>query len=113
MSGSVLFSEFLAERMKNIEPRPVDVDEEMAHVLFEKLKQTGALAGQRVALSHLLHEGTFPGEIVEWAGWPRTCVVKLDCQEEPVAHVRWYPERPTGEIPAFWWQVCWPVEVDE
>ena len=101
----ISFSEFLAER-HNV--KPAKVLDDPAYALFDDLMRKGELIGQRVILSHLLHKGTYPGKVVEWSGWPRTCVVKLDHQEEPVAHVRWYPERPTGEIPAYWWQVCWP-----
>lgn len=108
MSGPVTFAEFLAQRYGVKSALALDDDE--AYSLFDGLVREDELVGQRVVLSHLLHEGTFPGEIVEWSGWPRTCVVKLDCQDEPVAHVRWYPEEPTGEIPAYWWQVCWPEE---
>jgi hypothetical protein len=71
---------------------------------------SGPTVGQRVNLITLMRKGTFPGEIVEVVP-PGNCVVKLDCQEEPVAHVRWYPEEPPDEIPAYWWQVCWPERV--
>ena len=110
MSGTISLSEFLAGRYG---VKPVRMTDDPAYAQFDELMRKGELVGQRVILSHLLHEGTFPGEVVAWSGLPRTCVVKLDCQEEPVAHVRWYPERPMGEIPAYWWQVCWPEEVDE
>lgn len=68
-----------------------------------------AVIGQRVKLCHLLHEGEFDGTIIDIdfiTGW---CVVKLDCQDEPVAGTVYY-EKPPKIIESTQWQVCWPIE---
>jgi hypothetical protein len=67
------------------------------------------IIGERVILNTLLKEGDFPGKIIgiEFNG---LCVVKLDCQELPVASVIYYDERPV-EVNSNLWQICYPEEL--
>lgn len=68
-------------------------------------KQTPYI-GQKVILVTLLKKGYFPGKIIDIDIFGR-CVVKLDCQEEPVRAVLYY-DGPQEEIKSSLWQACWP-----
>ena len=62
--------------------------------------------GQRVILNTLLRDGDFPGEIIGF-GVTGLCVVKLDCQENPVHSVLYFEEAPEV-VHSSLWQCCFP-----
>lgn len=74
--------------------------------------------GQRVILLHLMHQDELEGTIIEFFEkkyiWCKIntlgiATVKLDCQEQPIGSVLCYEQKPNGEIPAAYWQICWPI----
>jgi len=73
---------------------------------------TKPVPGERVTLVHLLHEGEFPGVVLDYGILGNACTVKLDCQDAPVHGVLYYEQRPT-EICSSQWQACWPRECDD
>lgn len=65
--------------------------------------------GQEIILNTLLRKGDFPGIIIQINPLTDLCVVKLDCQEEPVQSVLYYDKRPEV-VNSTLWQICYPVD---
>lgn len=74
--------------------------------------------GQRVELAHLMAANNLFGNVIDFIEMPKVfcgintigiATVKLDCQEQPISSVLCYEQKPNGEIPAAYWQICWPI----
>lgn len=63
--------------------------------------------GERIILQTLLRDGKFLGTIID-IDFMGTCLIKLDCQEEPVAGVLYYHDGPPEIVNSNLLQICWP-----
>lgn len=63
--------------------------------------------GERVILNTLMRDGDFLGEIIDIDPLG-LCLVKLDCQENPVSAVLYFDEPPVL-VNSSLWQICYPV----